>query len=284
PGNYRFEARVVDSQGNVLGTVSPFPFLINPPFWLRWWAIVIMALSAAFVIYLLVKRRINVIKRKALFQQQLAELEGKALRAQMNPHFIFNSLNAIQELIVTQNIDAAYNYLSKFSKLLRLVLNNSEKSLILLSDELHMLHLYLELESLRFRNSFRYNVQVDQSVDADSLHVPPLLIQPFIENALWHGLMLKEGERSLNLLIEQQEGKLLCTVQDNGIGRTRSSEIKAHKIGASHFESKGLKLSQQRILLLSSEGRAGSVKIEDLYENGEPAGTKVFISLPLIHV
>jgi LytS/YehU family sensor histidine kinase len=125
---------------------------------------------------------------------------------------------------------------------------------------------------------------VDQSVDADSLHVPPLLIQPFIEIALWHGLMLKEGERSLNLLIEQQEGKLLCTVQDNGIGRTRSSEIKAHKIGASHFESKGLKLSQQRILLLSSEGRAGSVKIEDLYENGEPAGTKVFISLPLIHV
>ena len=284
PGNYQFEARAVDANGKVLGTVHSFAIEIKPPFWQRWWAIVLMALLLATAIYFLLKRRINTIKRKAAIRQQLTELEGKALRAQMNPHFIFNSLNAIQELIVTQNIDAAYDYLSKFSKLLRLVLNNSEKSTILLADELHMLRLYLELESLRFRNSFSYNIVVDAAVDPDSLAVPPLLLQPFIENALWHGLMLKDGEKKLHLLIGQHDGKLECIVEDNGIGRRKAAEIKAQKIGATHFESRGLALSQQRISLLGSTGGNGSVKIDDLYEDGQPTGTKVSIYLPLIHV
>lgn len=283
PGNYRFELRAKRQSGTVVGDIQSLSLQIKPPFWQRWWAVTVGALLLAFLIYSLVKRRINAIKRKAALQQQLAELEGKALRAQMNPHFIFNSLNAIQELIVTQNVDAAYDYLSKFSKLLRLVLNNSEKSAILLSDELHMLQLYLELESLRFRKAFHYTIHVSSALDPESLAVPPLLLQPFIENALWHGLMLKEGEKKLQISIDRKDELIVCVIEDNGIGRQRAAEIKAQKIGASHFESKGLKLSQQRIELLKAEGANGFVKIEDLYESDHASGTRVSVHLPFIH-
>ena len=284
PGTYQFEVRAKDRKGNVLGYARSISFQIKPPFWQRWWAVTISAVLLASVIYLLVKRRITNIKKKAALQQQLAELEGKALRAQMNPHFIFNSLNAIQELVVTQNVDAAYNYLSKFSKLLRLVLNNSEKPVILLADEMHMLQLYLELESLRFRQAFHYSMKVDSTVDAESVLVPPLLLQPFIENALWHGLMLKDGEKNLQIVISREDEQLVCVIEDNGIGRKKAAEIKAQKIGASHFESKGLTLSRQRIELLKAKGEAGYVKIEDLYKSQEATGTRVSVHLPLIHV
>ena len=113
--------------------------------------------------------------------------------------------------------------------------------------------------------------------------MPPLLLQPFIENALWHGLMLKEGDRKLILSISQQNGQVICTIDDNGIGRKRASEIKAQKIGAMHFESKGLKLSEQRIQLLDVKGQSGKVEIEDLYEDDAASGTRVIIHLPLIN-
>jgi len=282
PGRYQFQVRVKDQNGNIVGSAQSSVIVIKPPFWQRWWAIVLAALLVVASVYAMVKRRINSIRRKAMLQQQITELEAKALRAQMNPHFIFNSLNAIQELVVTSEVDAAYDYLSKFSKLLRLVLNHSEKSLIPLVDELHMLRLYLELESLRFRRSFHYNIAVNPDIDAELVMVPPLLIQPFIENALWHGLMLKEGERQLTIRVSQQDKQVICEVLDNGIGRKKAEEIKAQKLGAAHFESKGLRLSQHRIQLLSAEGRKGEVKIEDLYHGGTATGTRVLISLPFI--
>ena len=282
-GHYEFLVRVKDTNGNIVGEVSTMKFRIKPPFWQRWWAISLMALLFLLIVYSIFKRRVNAIKRQAFIKQQLTELEAKALRAQMNPHFIFNSLNAIQELIVTENINAAYDYLSKFSKLLRLVLNNSEKAAIPLADELSMLQLYLELESLRFRKSFSYEIQVEKSLDAEGVLVPPLLLQPFIENAVWHGLMLKEGEKKLRLSIRQHEKHIVCVIEDNGIGREKSAEIKSQKIGASHFESKGLKLSQQRIQLLGLEGKKGTIKIEDLYANNLATGTRVSIELPVTH-
>jgi ligand-binding sensor domain-containing protein/anti-sigma regulatory factor (Ser/Thr protein kinase) len=280
PGTYRVEIKASNNSG-VWSVPLQYSFEIKPPFWNSWWFYVLLAAVALAFIYWLFRRRIMSVKVKAAIQQQLTELESKALRAQMNPHFIFNSLNAIQELIVTENVTAAYDYLSKFSKLLRLVLNNSEKSLIPLADEITMLQLYLELESLRFRKSFTYKIDVANSLDAESMLVPPLLLQPFIENAVWHGLMLKEGEKNLSLHIRQQSGEILCVVEDNGIGRKKSAEIKAQKLGAVHLESKGLKLSQHRISLLQLNGKKGSVKIEDLYENNEATGTRVSIQLPL---
>ncbi|RYF87348.1 MAG: hypothetical protein EON98_00770 [Chitinophagaceae bacterium] len=283
PGKYQFQISVMDEKGVGVGHTQSFLIVIKPPFWQRWWAIVLAALLVASGIYFLVKRRVNGVRKKAALQQQMTELEAKALRAQMNPHFIFNSLNAIQELVVTRDVDAAYDYLSKFSKLLRHVLNHSEKSLIPLVDELNMLTLYLELESLRFRRSFHYQVHVAEDIDTELVLIPPLLLQPFIENALWHGLMLKEGEKQVQISISQQNKTLTCEITDNGIGRKKASEIKSQKLGTSHFESMGLKLSQHRIELLSSNGKEGHVKIEDLYENDRAAGTRVKIMLPLIH-
>lgn len=281
PGSYTLQIKAANNAG-IWSAPLTFSFQIRPPFWNAWWFYCLLALLVFAGIFVLFRRRLKAVKNKAALRQQITELESKALRAQMNPHFIFNSLNAIQELIVTENVEAAYGYLSKFSKLLRLVLNQSEKAVIPLSDELATLHLYLELESLRFRNLFTYAVDVDERLDEEAVRVPPLLLQPFIENAVWHGLMLKEGEKTLRLTVWPEGAALVFSVEDNGIGRKKAAEIKAQKIGARHFESKGLKLSEQRIGLLEKDGQKGTVKIEDLYENQLAAGTRVFIRLPLM--
>lgn len=281
PGNYVFHVKAVDATGKAVSGEINLPFEIQPPFWKRWWFGALLLLLLFIIGYHFYKRRVNKIKKEAAIRQQLTELESKALRAQMNPHFIFNSLNAIQELVVTKDVDAAYDYLSRFSKLLRQVLNNSEKSLIPLSDELSMLRLYLELESLRFRSAFTYHIGLHPRLDVENLLVPPLLLQPFIENALWHGLMLKEGEKRLHINVAAEGSQLVCSIRDNGIGRKKAQEIKAQKIGAAHLQSKGMELSKHRLALLQQSGVSTSIQIEDLYEDNTPSGTSVRITVPL---
>ncbi len=283
PGNYTFEL-LASNNSNVWSSLPvQYRFIIHPPFWkTTWFRLLIVSLISGFV-YLLFRRRINLVREKAAIKQQMAELEGKALRAQMNPHFIFNSLNAIQKLIVVQDMDASYNYLSKFSKLLRLVLDNSDKNYISLSQELEMNKLYLELESLRFKNSFRYTIELNQQTDPDIILIPSLLLQPFIENAIWHGLMHREGEKILKIRFSENNQYLTCTIEDNGIGREKSAAIKAQKLGAQYFKSKGTNLSEQRIRLLNTLGNENA-KIEffDLRDNEkEPCGTRVVIQIPL---
>jgi ligand-binding sensor domain-containing protein/two-component sensor histidine kinase len=283
PGSYTFE--LIASNNSNVWTKSPatYRFTILPPFWKTLWFRILAAALVAGLLYFIFKRRLQAVRAKAAIRQQMAELEGKALRAQMNPHFIFNSLNAIQKLIVVQDMEASYNYLSKFSKLLRLVLDNSDKNTISLSQELEMNKLYLELESLRFKNSFRYHIELNQHTDADSILIPSLLLQPFIENAIWHGLMHKEGEKKLSIKFTEDNNHITCTIEDNGIGREKSAAIKAQKIGAQYFNSKGTQLSQQRInLLRTSDGELASVEFVDLKnEVQEPAGTRVIIQIPL---
>ena len=175
-------------------------------------------------------------------------------------------------------MDAAYDYLSRFSKLLRLVLDNSEKNLVPLSSELETIRLYLSLESLRFSRSFLYEIQVDDKLDKEDVYIPSLLLQPFVENAIWHGLINKEGEKKLLLKFEETNGFVECVIEDNGVGRAKAAEIKEQKLGAGGFESKGTKLAMQRIETLNRE-RPGSAGIEtiDLFENGKASGTKVLI-------
>ncbi|MBC7628849.1 MAG: histidine kinase [Ferruginibacter sp.] len=212
--------------------------------------------------------------------EKLSEAKLEALRSQMNPHFIFNSLNAIQECILTNKVDAAYKYLSKFSKLQRMVLNNSAKEFISLSSELEMLRLYLSLESLRFSQSFTYSIEIKKEADADEIRVPSMIIQPYVENALWHGLRNKTGEKTLTITCEENAGELTVTIDDNGIGRTQAAAIKAQKLGAA--EPKGTVLSAQRISILSLKYNA-SIFIEVIDktgDNNQPAGTTVIIKLP----
>jgi ligand-binding sensor domain-containing protein/two-component sensor histidine kinase len=282
PGSYKME--MMASNNSNVWTPAPiqYSFIIEPPFWKSNWFRAFSVVLISGLVYFLFRRRINNIRERAAIKHQMAELEGKALRAQMNPHFIFNSLNAIQKLIVIQDMDASYNYLSKFSKLLRLVLDNSDKNFISLSQELEMNKLYLELESLRFKNSFQYYIKLNQQTDPDILLIPSLLLQPFIENAIWHGLMHKDGDKKLEINFTEDTQYLVCSIEDNGIGREKSAAIKSQKLGAHYFESKGTQLSQQRIKLLTDAGNETAVSYIDLKNpDGSAAGTRVDIKIPL---
>ncbi|HEX8279550.1 MAG TPA: histidine kinase, partial [Segetibacter sp.] len=158
-------------------------------------------------------------RTKAELQQQATQLQMQALRAQMNPHFIFNSLNSINRFILKKQSREAAGYLTKFARLIRMILNNSANATVTLSEDLAALELYMELESLRFDQKFIYKVQIDPDVDANFIQIPPMLLQPFVENAIWHGLMLKKGEGHLWVNIIHEDLMLICTITDNGIGR-----------------------------------------------------------------
>jgi LytS/YehU family sensor histidine kinase len=209
-----------------------------------------------------------------------------ALRAQMNPHFIFNSLNSIQHFITIREKEEALNYLSKFSKLIRRILENSRENTVSISNELQLLELYIQLEQLRFTNKFDYHIVVDKNLDTENTEIPPLLIQPYIENAILHGLINKNGKGDLWLSLEKNNGLLICKIEDNGIGRARSLEIEQRKV--SRHKSLGIKVTDERISTLSTLlDYKMEVVIEDLYEpnhaaeeTSRPAGTRVTISIP----
>lgn len=214
--------------------------------------------------------------------KMLAESQLMALRAQMNPHFVFNCLNSIQECIVTQKYGEASKYLNKFSKLFRSVLNNSGKKLVSIDEEKEVLELYLELEQMRFEQSFSYEMIIDEELEMDEVLLPSMLLQPYVENALWHGLMHKQGERKMKIEFKRVSDELFrCTIDDNGIGRKMSYELKDKQSKAKRHESKGLKISKDRLTLLERQGYHASIQIIDKYDDaGEIGlGTTVVIEL-----
>ncbi|HWR32324.1 MAG TPA: histidine kinase [Chitinophagaceae bacterium] len=213
--------------------------------------------------------------------KMLAESQLMALRAQMNPHFVFNCLNSIQECIVTQKYGEASNYLNKFSKLFRMVLNNSGKNLVTLDEEAEVLRLYLELELMRFEKSFAYSIKTDEKLDSEELLIPSMLVQPYVENALWHGLMHKEGERNLLIAFEKISDEVYrCIIDDNGIGRKKSFELKEQQSKTKRHESKGLKISKDRLDVLQKQGYHATLQITDKYdEQQKPLGTTIVIEL-----
>jgi LytS/YehU family sensor histidine kinase len=223
-------------------------------------------------------------KQQALetqFNQKLAAMEMSVLRAQMNPHFMFNSLNSIKNYILKKKTEEASSYLTKFSQLMRAVLQNSQSTLIPLHEELKALSLYIELEALRFEGEFEWKIMVDPSLNSETLAVPPLLIQPYVENAIRHGLLEKEsGSRELCILIAPLKADVLSiTIQDNGIGRTQSARRQQH---VRRNRSYGMQITSDRIaLIMKTLGILATVHVEDLYHtDGSPAGTKVEIQIP----
>jgi LytS/YehU family sensor histidine kinase len=212
-------------------------------------------------------------------QKQSVELEMQALRAQMNPHFIFNCLSSINRFILKNESKTASNYLTRFSRLMRMVLNNSQKSLISLDDELEMLQLYLEMERLRFKNSFDYGITFLNTLDRDNIFIPPLLLQPFCENAIWHGLMHREGQGRLDIELIMEKNILNCTITDNGVGREKAEELKSKT--AEKEKSMGLKITTERLAVLNrEEGLQTHYEIEDLKdEAGMAAGTRVTLKI-----
>lgn len=215
-------------------------------------------------------------------QRKMADVEMQALRAQMNPHFIFNCLNSINRYIVKSDQATASLYLTRFAKLIRLILDNSNSKSVTLSNELEALRLYIEMESIRFEKKFSYSISVSEGVQADSIYVPPLIIQPYVENAIWHGLLHKETAGHLTIHITRKTDSLLeCVIEDNGVGRVRAKELKSKS--ASTKKSLGMKLTEDRLALLAKQIQAeASVEVNDIVtSNGEAAGTKVILKIPI---
>lgn len=285
PGNYTFSVHVLNENGFYSTVPAKFSFCISAPFWTKWWFHTIEVSVIAFLIYFLYRRRVHIIrsaeKEKTAINKQIAESELTALRAQMNPHFIFNAINSIQNFILKNDSASAHKYLTKFARLIRSVLENSKRDVILLSHEVDALTLYIELEALRASFSFDFAISVHTDTNPDSVLVPPMLIQPFVENAILHGLMPLSDRRGHLTIDFSQEGNILnCVIEDNGIGRAAAEEIKLKK--SSTHVSMGTSVTQERLDILNKQtGIPTQVMIIDKDEDGVPTGTIVKICIEL---
>jgi len=220
---------------------------------------------------------------EAEFSKKIAEIEMTALRAQMNPHFLFNVLNSIKLYMIQNDARTASKYLTKFSRLIRLILNNSKSHMIKLEEELNALKLYIEMENFRFNDKFDYSIKVDKSIKVDEVDIPPMILQPYVENAIWHGLMHKEDARGLlNINIRRNPDKngLYFIIEDNGIGRELAMQIKTRT--AAKHKSVGMQITKDRIAIANKLFNTNaSVEIIDLKDNSKATGTKVVLHLPL---
>jgi two-component sensor histidine kinase len=286
PGKYTFRVKSSNNEGLWSNNEASFSFRIKPPFYLTWWFLLLTAFLVFALFYGIFMARIFNIKRqqKAELDRkvEMSKVELKALRSQMNPHFIFNSLNSIQHYIFNSKSDEAIKYLSKFARLVRIILNNSEKPTVTVGEDLEALKLYLELEQMRFEDKFDYEITVDPSVDIDYDIMPPLLMQPYVENAILHGLNPMSEKGKLMIRLDSKNNFLICTIIDNGIGREKAAEIKRTMPFSKH-RSLGMKITEERLKILNEINSSRlSVNICDLKdENGMPAGTKVELFVPL---
>jgi ligand-binding sensor domain-containing protein len=277
-GDYTFRVQTIDGKTETALNVS-----VSTPFWKQVWFRLLVVVVGALLIYVLYKLRLDQIRKeeqlKREFNRQLADVEMKALKAQMSPHFIFNSLNSINRYIVKAEPEKASLYLTKFSKLIRLILDNSNSKIISLEQELNSLKLYVELEALRFNNKFTYSINVNKELNPLSVGVPPMIIQPFIENAIWHGLLHKEMPGGiLTISVERFGHGLQCVIEDNGVGRRKAGELKSKSVNKE--KSYGMKITTDRLSMLNGESKISSVEIIDLEDgNGQPIGTKVIVKI-----
>ncbi len=223
-------------------------------------------------------QRLESEKKYAELKRQASDLQMQALRAQMNPHFIFNSLSSINWFIMENDKDIASDYLTRFSRLMRMVLN-AQKPMIPLEDELKMLQLYLDMERLRLEYSFDYSITFTNAIDAGTVSIPPMLLQPFCENSIWHGFRNKEGQGQININIRTEDHLLECMITDNGIGRKQAAAFK--KKSPKKEGSMGLAITRERLALFSEENNANAnFEIEDLAdEHGTSTGTRVILRI-----
>lgn len=279
PGKYTFQAR--SAYGNESwGPVAEMHININAPWWQKWWFYAIITALLAYGIVNFQRYRANQIRReesiKATYEVKLAELEMEALRSQMNPHFIFNALNSIKHFILSNDKFLAAEYLSNFSRLVRQILNNSKSSIITLEEELNTLQLYLDMEKLRFSSKFEYQITVQEGLDLEEIKIPPLILQPYVENAIWHGLMHKEEKGHLIIDVQRENGSIICSIQDDGIGRQKAMAINTKS--TLKKKSFGMQITKARIDMSSINAKSEIVDLVD--QRGNALGTRVLIYIP----
>jgi ligand-binding sensor domain-containing protein len=278
-GVYVFKARAANEDG-YWSEPQRIVFEILPPFWLKWWFIASMSLLGSLLILVVLRKRDERVREKSEFHKRAAQLELKALRAQMNPHFTFNTLSSIQQFILTNDSLSANDYLSQFAALIRKVLENSRYQEVCLLDEIEMLKIYLNLEKLRFSDKLECRITVDETIKLEETEVPPALIQPFIENSIVHGIANKKGNGRIELDFVRHGDGIKCTITDDGIGREKAKEIK--KLSGRTEVSMGLEITKDRLELMGNLDNSNChFTTTDLYnESGKAIGTKVevFIS------
>ncbi|MEO8403264.1 MAG: two-component regulator propeller domain-containing protein [Chitinophagaceae bacterium] len=279
PGTYIFKIKTENETGEWSGDYDVFTFTIRPVFWQTTWFQFLVFASLSFLIFWFVRRRIRNIRKEAELKQKLAETEMMALRSQMNPHFIFNCLSAIDNLIQTNQADKATTYLGRFAKLIRSVLESSKNNVVPFHKDFKTLELFLQLEQLRCNNKFEYELLTEGELMDGDYKVPPLIIQPFVENAIHHGLLNKmDGERKLVIKAFLKDNFIQYSIQDTGVGRAMAQEIKDRN--KPEHQSYGIQITTERIHLHNKEeNKNDDIVITDLVENGRAAGTEINIQL-----
>lgn len=290
PGRYTFYARTANNDGIWGETPTVLSILIYPPWWETWTFRISLLAALATAFWWFYRRQISRAEtreaEKAKVRQQMADLEMRALRSQMNPHFVFNALNSVQNFILKNDTREASRYLTKFARLMRLILENSESPVVPLDREIELLRYYTEMEALRFNQHFAFDFQIDADLNAESVAIPGMLIQPHIENAIWHGLMHKEdtGAKLWVRFIKSDHNTIICEIEDNGVGRAKAAELEQDR--PKNHRSTGLSNIRSRLELLNAQlANDISLEFNDLHdETGNATGTKVVVRMPMMAV
>ena len=284
PGDYTFEVKAVNEDGVESKTTAKLQIQIHYPYWQTWWFLTLLILGIIALVSVIFSWRLRAIRAKNQAEEELLNSRLIALKSQMNPHFIFNALNSIQDFILQNEKLLANRYLGKFADLMRLTLNMSNYATVLLEEELKSLKLYLELEALRFEDTFHYEIQVDSKISTDKIELPSMLIQPYVENAIKHGLRHRKDNRKLwvRFRLSPQKDILYCEIEDNGIGREKSREINQYQ--AKKYPSFAMNASRKRLEILNLKHKKNiSLQIIDLKNDSHQAiGTKVVLSIALV--
>ncbi len=287
-GNYQLQMqakREFDSWGQPDDGMR-LPIRCSPPFWTTGWFFAIILAVVSFLFFLFYKQRIRLVKKrqeeKEDLQRRIAETEQMALKSQMNPHFIFNSLNSIQQYVIEGDVEGANSFISGFSKLIRQTLEFSSKERITLDEEISYLKNYLQLEKNKMEDIFRYEVTIQTKQSLTDISIPPLLLQPYVENAVRHGVRsLKNKEGIIHLFFIERDDVLECRIEDNGIGRERALQLKSRN--PIEYQSKGMSLTANRVELLNKTmDRSIQIIVDDLRNQANDAsGTRVTVLFPV---
>ena len=277
PSHYVFRVRAYNANGLLGSAPYHLDLYIAPPYYQTWWFRLLVVLALALSVYAVYRYRLNTMRRKEEDKRRMIELELNALRAQLNPHFVSNNLVSINRFIRNNGVEKVRDYVATFARLMRNVLEGARKPMVSLTEELDMLHNYVEVESGRFPEPIRFEVAVAADIDSDQTHLPGMLLQPFVENALVHGLAPRNGQGTVRLSVNREAQRLCFEICDNGVGRRPVPQ------GSSSQKSHGLDITRQRLHLYDLQHQTHSdFVVQDLLEaDGSPAGTRVVLYLGL---
>ncbi len=275
-GKFLFEVKAVNEDGIASSNVASIQFKIAAPYWQRWWFYLLIMLAFGGFVSIIYAFRIRYINKRNLLEKRFIHSQLSTLKAQMNPHFMFNALSSIQDLILLQKTEKAQYYLGKFSTLTRKILELSGKEFITLQEEITLLSDYLQLESLRFDGALQYEI-IYHEIDAEETQIPSMVFQPFVENAIKHGLLHKKGEKKLLIQFTKYENYIECLVEDNGIGRNASEKINMRQKSHTSFATKAT--AERLALLQEYYGLKIDLIIEDKYLTASETGTRVILKI-----